>query len=52
MDSLARDTGGLFGADFAGVLQNEQGYYAIGFQPEDTVGRSLRDGGRRPRRRN
>ena len=36
MEMLARDTGGLFGADFAGVLQNEQGYYAIGFQPEDT----------------
>ena len=36
MEMLARDTGGLFGADFSGVLQNEQGYYAIGFQPEDT----------------
>ena len=36
MEMLARDTGGLYGADFAGVLQNEQGYYAIGFQPEDT----------------
>ena len=35
MEMLARDTGGLYGADFAGVLQNEQGYYAIGFQPED-----------------
>jgi hypothetical protein len=36
MEILARETGGVFGADFAGVLQNEQGYYAIGFQPEDT----------------
>ena len=36
MEMLARDSGGLFGAAFAGVLQNEQGYYAIGFQPEDT----------------
>ena len=36
LESLARDTGGLFGADFARVLQNEQGYYAIGFQPEDS----------------
>jgi VWFA-related protein len=35
MEALARDTGGLFGADFNGVLQNEQGYYAIGFHPED-----------------
>jgi VWFA-related protein len=35
MESLARDTGGLFGTDFARVLENEQGYYAIGFQPED-----------------
>jgi VWFA-related protein len=36
LESLARDTGGLFGADFARVLENEQGYYAIGFQPEDS----------------
>ena len=36
MELLARDTGGMFGADFARVLQSEQGYYAIGFQPEDT----------------
>src|ERR1035437_4575593 len=35
LESLARDTGGWFGGDFARVLQNEQGYYAIGFQPED-----------------
>ena len=35
LESLARDTGGLFGADFARVLENEQGYYAIGFQPEE-----------------
>jgi VWFA-related protein len=31
--SLARDTGGSFSSDFAGVLRNEQGYYAIGFEP-------------------
>ena len=37
MALLARDTGGLFGTDFAAVLQNEQGYYAIGFQPEETT---------------
>jgi VWFA-related protein len=36
LESLVRDTGGLFGGNFASVLQNEQGYYAIGFQPEDT----------------
>src|SRR4029077_1561102 len=35
MEILARDTGGVFGTDFPGVLQDEQGYYAIGFQPED-----------------
>ena len=35
LESLARDTGGLFGGDFAQVLRNEQGYYAIGFQPEE-----------------
>jgi VWFA-related protein len=35
LESLARDTGGWFGGDFAQVLQNEQGYYAIGFQPEE-----------------
>src|ERR1035437_8196283 len=35
LESLARDTGGLFGAGFARVLQAEQGYYAIGFQPEE-----------------
>ena len=34
LESLARDTGGLYCTDFARVLQNEQGYYAIGFQPE------------------
>jgi VWFA-related protein len=34
LESLARDTGGLFCTDFARVLQNEQGYYAIGLQPE------------------
>src|ERR1035441_9604802 len=43
MESLARDTGGWFGGDFARVLQTEQGYYAIGFQPEgdsiDSAGR-------------
>ncbi len=35
MQSLARDTGGWFGGDFAQVLRNEGGYYAIGFQPEE-----------------
>jgi hypothetical protein len=35
LESLARDTGGLFGADFTRVLENEQGYYAIGFQPPE-----------------
>jgi VWFA-related protein len=35
LESLARDTGGLFGGDFATVLQNEHGYYGIGIQPED-----------------
>jgi VWFA-related protein len=35
MQALARDTGGWFGGDFAQVLRNEQGYYAIGFQPEE-----------------
>ncbi len=34
-ESLARDTGGWFGGSFAQVLQNEQGYYAIGFEPEE-----------------
>ena len=34
LESLARDTGGLYCTDFARVLENEQGYYAIGFQPE------------------
>ena len=34
-ESLARDTGGSFGGSFAHVLQNEQGYYAIGFEPEE-----------------
>ena len=37
--SLARDTGGSFGSDFAGVLRNEQGYYAIGFRAGSTVRR-------------
>ena len=45
MELLARDTGGWFGGDFAQVLQNEQGYYAIGFQPEDD---SIDSTGRRP----
>jgi VWFA-related protein len=35
LESLAHDTGGWFGGDFAQVLRNEQGYYAIGFQPEE-----------------
>jgi VWFA-related protein len=35
LQSLARDTGGFFGGDFTQVLRNEQGYYAIGFQPEE-----------------
>jgi VWFA-related protein len=35
LESLARDTGGFLGGDFAQVLSNEQGYYAIGFQPEE-----------------
>ena len=34
--SLARDTGGSFGGDFARVLQAEQGYYAIGFEPVES----------------
>lgn len=34
LESLVRDTGGLICADFARVLQEEQGYYAIGFQRE------------------
>jgi hypothetical protein len=34
MESLARDSGGTFGGDFAKILENEQGYYAIGFQAE------------------
>ncbi len=46
LESLARDTGGLYCTDFARVLQNEQGYYAIGFQPEanpdDPAGASTR----------
>ena len=45
LESLARNTGGLCGADFGQVLQHEQGYYAIGFQPEggmqDAAARSL-----------
>src|ERR1035437_6470703 len=45
VELLARDTGGWFGGDFAQVLQNEQGYYAIGFQPEDD---SIDSTGRRP----
>ena len=45
MELLARDTGGWFGGDFAQVLQIEQGYYAIGFQPEDD---SVDSTGRRP----
>ena len=44
MESFTRATGGGFGGEFARVLQNEQGYYAIGFQPEensiDSTGRS------------
>src|ERR1039458_4376665 len=35
VQALTRDTGGWFGGDFAQVLRNEQGYYAIGFQPEE-----------------
>ena len=35
LQSLVRDTGGWLGGDFAQVLRNEQGYYAIGFQPEE-----------------
>ena len=45
MESLARDTGGWFGGDLARVLETEQGYYAIGFQPEDN---SADASGRRP----
>jgi VWFA-related protein len=43
LESLARDTGGFFGGDFARVVQDEQGYYAIGFLPpeeENSVGLS------------
>jgi hypothetical protein len=36
--SLARDTGGSFGSDFAHVLQDEQGYYAIYFEPVEISG--------------
>ena len=36
--SLARDSGGAFGAAFARVLEAEQGYYAIAFQPEERPG--------------
>jgi len=46
LQSLARDTGGLIGADFDHVLRNEQGYYAIGFQPEEDNSVDL--SGRRP----
>ena len=42
LESLARDTGGLFCTDFARVLENEQGYYAIGFQPEANAERRCR----------
>jgi VWFA-related protein len=35
LESLAHATGGTFGGDFAQVLRNEKGYYAIGFQPEE-----------------
>src|ERR1035438_10049066 len=46
LEALAHDTGGWFGGDFAQVLRNEQGYYAIGFQPgEDN---SVELSGRRP----
>ncbi len=45
MKALARDTGGWFGGDLARVLETEQGYYAIGFQPEDS---SVDASGRRP----
>ena len=46
MQALTRDTGGLFGGDFAQVLRNEQGYYAIGFQPEEDSSAEL--SGNRP----
>jgi VWFA-related protein len=47
LESLAHDTGGWFGGDFAQVLRNEQGYYAIGFQPEEDNSTEL-SGGRPP----
>jgi VWFA-related protein len=43
LETLVRDTGGAMCPDFARVLQEEQGYYAIGFQTEvegDEAGRS------------
>src|ERR1017187_2704035 len=46
LQSLAHDTGGWFGGDFAQVLRNEQGYYAIGFLPEEDNSAEL--SGRRP----
>ncbi|MCX6627180.1 MAG: VWA domain-containing protein [Candidatus Solibacter sp.] len=36
LESLVRDTGGASGGDFGRILQAEQGYYAIGFQLEDS----------------
>ena len=44
LESLAHDTGGWFGGDFAQVLRNEQGYYAIGFQPEEDNSAELSEG--------
>jgi VWFA-related protein len=52
LESLARDTGGMFCRDFARVLENEQGYYAIGFRPEanpdDPAGASTRPSPAKP----
>jgi VWFA-related protein len=33
--ALVRDTGGMWGGDFARVLEIEQGYYALGFLPPE-----------------
>jgi hypothetical protein len=48
LESLAHDTGGLFNTDFARVLQDEQGYYAIGFQPESNPDDAVEAATRRP----
>jgi len=38
LETLARETGGWHRAVFARLLEQEQGYYAIGFQPDEGAG--------------